>query len=132
LVYKRIILALFWILLLGGSRILSELGSIGWATSADTAICRPTGDREGTTWTIYPSGSAWDAINDTIANDEENFIHTSGTGTGYRNGWYHSDFTVSDNIDSVKLTMRARSPNGSGTREIIFGRMDTSGGAWIP
>lgn len=119
---RRVILVLFWILL---SRILCpESGQI-WAGSA---ALRPVGDRGGAQWTVYPSGERWDAINDTTTNEDTNYVWTNTT--GYDEGWYHTDFSASNNIDSVRLTIRARSPATSGTPQLIFGRRHWDGEFW--
>jgi len=92
---------------------------------ADTVVLRPVGDRAWTEWTVYPSGDRWDAFDDTTANEDVNYIQST-TETELE-GWYHSDFSGGDDIDSVTLTVRAKTVATAGTPQIVFGRAFYSG-----
>lgn len=94
--------------------------------AADTL--RPVGDRAYTQWTSYPSGNKWDAFDDTTANEDTNYVYS--TTAGHKEGWYHSNFTASDNIDSVRLTVRAKQAIAGDAGEIIISRNYSSEGFW--
>lgn len=96
-----------------------------WSASVVDTL-RPVGDRamgSGHTWTVYPSGNLWDAYDDTTANEDVNYVHNISVGSSQHMGWYHTDFSGGDNIDSVTLLIRDKSSATSGTKELIFGRM---------
>jgi hypothetical protein len=130
--FRRIILALFCVLF---SRILCHEPCGSWLCPESTQnlwgavdTLRPVEDRCATQWGAYPSGNRWDCFDDTTANEDTNYVYT--TGTAIREGWGHSNFTAG-NIDSVRLTIRHRSPATAGTRQVIFGRMYYAGeGFW--
>lgn len=127
---RRIILALFRFVVSLSNLILLlsvylpvHFGGQVWG-AADTL--RPVEDRAYISWTAYPSGDDWDCFDDTTANEDVNYVYTTGTDVTYRQGWGHSDWTEGT-IDSVMLMVRPRSPATAGTPEIIFGRFYYAG-----
>jgi hypothetical protein len=132
--YKRITLALFWILLFPWIQIRTLFMFIengpAWA---DSQTLRPVGDRAETDWAEEPlAGDYWEKIDDVSADEDTTYLYAVLNGSSGREGWYHTDFTETNNIDSVRLTIRGRSLATSGTSEIIIGRWKYLGeGIWI-
>ena len=131
---KKIILALFWLVVsLSNLILLSPVLFLESGKSwADSSTLRPTGDRGKTNWSDYPSaGDDYEKIDDTTPDGDSTYLFTTSTGSDYRQGWHADSFQTTDNIDSVKLTVRAKSIATSGTDEIIIGRLyDAGEGFW--
>jgi hypothetical protein len=134
-------LSLIFLFLLPTSNFLLPIYGLVWleitpkagADQVDTL--RPTGDRGQTDWFDVPSaGDDWQKIDDVTSDEDTTYLwEDNGPGTATHNqGWIHSDFGTSNTIDSVRLTIRARSTATTGTRQIRLGRAwaDAEGMYW--
>lgn len=101
------------------------------ADQADTL--RPAADRDGTDWYDIPeAGNDWEKIDDTTPDEDATYLWLDRAGSNCNQGWIHSDFSTSNTIDSVRLTIRARSTATTGVRQIRLGRAwaDAEGMYW--
>lgn len=106
-----------------------------WVQASEVDTLRPVGDRATVTfWYAYPvDSSKWQCLNEVTADENVTYVWTKHDVVATppaRHGWYHTDFTVSDDIDSVKLLVRAKTEASGTMGELILGRVKYVEGNW--
>lgn len=92
---------------------------------------RPSGDRDGTDWYDVPSaGDDHEKIDEITPDEDTTYLWHDNIYANRNQGWAHTDFSTSNTLDSVRLTIRARTTAIDGTSRIAFGRRWSDGEQW--
>jgi hypothetical protein len=113
---------IFLFLLLTSNFVLPICGQV-WADQVDTL--RPAEDIAGLTdWVKSPDvDSGYKNIDEAIPDEATTYLWQICKINNCNEGWKHSDFNTSNVIDSVRMTIRAKTTATDGTSQIRFNRM---------